>query len=880
MTLKAYRQKRNFKVTSEPPGRPGKRRASSLSFVIQKHAASHLHYDFRLELNGVLLSWAVPKGPSLDPNDKRLAMHVEDHPLEYGTFEGVIPAKQYGAGTVLLWDRGTWIHKEDPQAGYKKGKLKFELRGEKLRGGWVLVKSHGGEYGGGKSWLLIKEDDEFARRGPQALIGEEKPMSVASGRTMAEIASDPERVWHSNKSVAENVKHGSVRKRSLRLDLARVGGAVKASLPAFVEPQLATLVDSAPDGDAWVHEMKYDGYRMLCRKDGEKVRIFTRNRNDWTAKFPTLAASIARLPLKSAWIDGEIVVPDAEGRTSFQALQNALSNEADGKLQYFAFDLLYVDGYDIRKSRLLERKRLLEQIFRSASGILHYSEHFEVPGSEFLAHACKLKLEGAVSKRADSPYLSGRGRSWLKIKCGRRQEMVIGGFTDPEGSRSGFGALLLGIYEADGRFRYSGKVGTGFNDATLQSLRAKLERLASDKTPFYNPPTGAEARRSHWVKPQLVAEISFTEWTTDGTLRHPSFLGLRTDKKAKEVVREVPAVLKGPQNPAAGMPLDNPNSTKPAATLQSGTKRRTVRSGRDDDTIAGVTLTNPTKFLYADARITKLDLARYYESIGDWILPHLRQRPLTLVRCPNGWDKQCFYQKHADASVDAAIDRVAIEDSSGSSRYMMANSISALVALLQMGVLELHPWGSASPKLAFPDRMVFDFDPDDELAWKDVVQAAQIMKTLLEEIGLQGFVKTTGGKGLHIVIPIDPTQRWNVIKGFTKTIAELLTRTFPDRFTAKMSKAARHGKIFVDYLRNDEGSTAIAAYSTRARAGAPVATPVAWNELSKDIRFDYFNVRNVPARLKRLKADPWADFFSLRQALTKPMMKKIGYVEA
>ena len=697
---------------------------------------------------------------------------------------------------------------------------------------------------------------------------------------MAEIASDPERVWHSNKSVAENVKHGTVRKRAARLDLARVDGALKASLPAFIEPQLATLVESAPDGDAWIHEMKYDGYRMLCRKDGEKVRIFSRNGNDWTAKFPALATSIARLPLKSAWIDGEIVVPDATGRTSFQALQNALSDEDGSKLQYFAFDLLYVDGYDIRKARLLDRKRLLELIFRSASGILHYSEHFQVPGAEFLAHACKLKLEGAVSKRADSSYLSGRGRSWLKIKCGMRQEMVIGGFTDPEGSRSGFGALLLGVYEPGGRLRYSGKVGTGFNDASLKSLRAKLDRLVADKAPFYNPPTGAEARRSHWVKPQLVGEIGFTEWTTEGTLRHPSFLGLRADKKAIDVVREVPAATADAKPAKNNIPDDKSRSKQPAATVRTVTKRRAVKSSRDDGTIAGITLTNPAKLLYADAGITKRDLALYYEAVGDWILPHLRQRPLTLVRCPNGWDKKCFYQKHADASVDAVIDRVPIEDSSGSSLYMMANSLSAVVALLQMGALELHPWGSTSPRLAFPDRMVFDFDPDDELAWKDVVQAAQVMKTLLDEIGLKGFLKTTGGKGLHVVVPIEPTLRWDVIKGFTKTIAELLTRTFPDRFTAKMSKATRRGKIFVDYLRNDEGSTAIAAYSIRARANAPVATPIDWNELATDVRFAYFNVTNVPSRLKRLKHDPWADFFSIRQSLTKPMMKKIGYVEA
>src|SRR5690349_15833159 len=504
MALETYRSKRNFKITPEPKGRAVKTRAQGLRFVIQKHATSHLHYDFRLELNGVLLSWAVPKGPSLDPRDKRLAMHVEDHPVEYGDFEGVIPPKQYGAGTVLLWDRGTWEPKEDAEAGYRKGKLKFELHGEKLQGGWVLVRSHGGRYGGEKSWLLIKEDDEYAKRGADAMIVEEQPDSVLSGRSMQDIAADPDRVWHSDKSVAENVASAAVRKRKARIDLAKVQGARKAALPASIEPQLATLVKAGPVADEWLHEMKYDGYRMLTRIEKDSVQMISRSAKDWTAAFAPVAAAAVRLGVDSAWLDGEVVVMQADGRSSFQALQNALSGRESDQLYYYLFDLLYLNGYDLRAVPLLERKALLSRLLQSAPAKLKESTHVLGSGKAFFAQGCKMGLEGVVSKRADAPYRSGRGRDWVKVKCEQRQEMVIGGFTDPQRSRAGFGALLLGVYEPDGTLRYSGKVGTGFNDETLQTLRAQLDRRVQDQPPFSNPPRGAEARRSHWVTPDLV----------------------------------------------------------------------------------------------------------------------------------------------------------------------------------------------------------------------------------------------------------------------------------------------------------------------------------------------------------------------------------------
>ncbi|HEX2932636.1 MAG TPA: DNA ligase D [Candidatus Binatia bacterium] len=864
MALELYRKKRNFSATPEPKGKLAKPKRDGLAFVIQKHAATRLHYDFRLELNGVLLSWAVPKGPSLDPNDKRLAMHVEDHPIEYGEFEGIIPAKQYGAGTVMLWDRGTWIPKEDPVAGYKKGKLKFDLEGEKLRGGWTLVKSRGSKYSG-DAWLLFKEDDEYARTGPEARIVDDRPNSVATQRDLKQIAADPGRVWHSNKSVAENVKSGVAKKAKVRIDPSRIAGSRKAALPEFINPQLATARQTAPTGNRWIHEVKLDGYRMLCRIEDGRVQCFSRNRRQWTKEFPHIVRVLADLPVKNAWIDGEVVSLDAKGRSSFQALQNALSTGNRDTL-YYVFDLPYLNGYDLRGVALEKRKALLERLVQGST-IVRFSGHFNVTGEKFLTEVRNLGLEGMISKLRDSTYQGTRGDAWLKIKCGRRQEFVIGGFTDPEGSRQGFGALLLGVYDAEGKLHYSGKVGTGFNDSLLVKLRKTLDELVQDKPPFVNPPEGAEGRRAHWTKPELVADVSFTEWTHDAILRNPSFQGLRADKSARDVVREDSE--------------KTPELTRSESELQVPRDKgiKTAAKNNDKATVAGIKLTNSDKLLYPEAGITKRDLALYYEAVGEWILPHLRNRPLTLVRCPNGWNKESFYQKHADQNVPDVIERVEVEDSDGPALYMMANSLSALVAMAQMGALELHPWGSRAPRLGFPDRIILDIDPDEALEWKEIAEAAHLLKTLLDELGLRGFLKTTGGKGLHVVLPIEPVLPWNRIKGFSQAIAELFAQTFPDRFTAKILKLSRRGKIFIDYLRNGEGSTAVAAYSTRARANGPVSTPIDWEEITRDVRFDHFNVKNVPARLKRLKRDPWAEFLKIRQSITKEMMKRVGYTE-
>jgi bifunctional non-homologous end joining protein LigD len=859
LALERYRQKRDFGNTPEPPGTVVERRPGALEFVIQKHAATRLHYDFRLELDGVMLSWAVPKGPSLDPNDKRLAMHVEDHPLEYAAFEGVIPPRQYGAGTVMVWDRGTWTPASDAAEAYAKGHLKFELHGEKLGGVWNLVRSRSDKYGD-KSWLLFKEADAFARLGRDASIVDDRPDSVVSGRTLDEIAAQSDRVWHSNQSVASNVSRGAVGRRRFKPTavLARIEGARRAALPESIEAQLATASSTPPVGAAWVHEVKHDGYRMLCRIVNGEARMMSRSGKDWTSEFVALARAAARLPVESAWLDGEAVVVDEQGRSRFQALQNALSGSTTGSLAYYAFDLLYVDGVDLRGVKLSARKRLLEQLLAEGPATLRYSEHFAADGPAFLESIRALGLEGMVSKRADLPYRAGRGAAWQKIKCLRRQEFVIGGYTDPEGSRAGFGALLLGLHEEAGPLRYAGRVGTGFDDATLASIARSLQSLAQRASPFANPPQDPEGRRAHWVKPVLVAEVAFAEWTNDGTLRHPSFVGLRGDKQATEVIREDESERGEADNPPVGAP--------PVP----------LRKAKTRDAVLGVALSNPDKVLYPEAKLTKRDLASYYAAIGDWMLPHLRNRPLTLVRCPNGWDK-CFYQKNAEDGLHETLSRVMITHDDGStSPYVMANSVPAIVALLQMGVLEVHPWGSRAAHLGFADRITFDLDPDESLPWDRLTEAVAIVRTLLDNVGLASFLKTTGGKGLHVVVPIEPSSEWEHVKGFTKAVAELLERTFPDRFTSKLLKVSRRGRIFIDYLRNAEGSTAVAAYSLRAKANAPVSLPIAWDELSRDVRFDRYNARNVPKRLAKLRADPWSGIANAARPLAGAMAK-VGY---
>ncbi|MBC7944527.1 MAG: DNA ligase D [Burkholderiales bacterium] len=906
MDLERYWGKRNFGQTPEPRGAQAEKRAQQrdrLSYVIQKHAARRLHYDFRLELNGVLLSWAVPKGPSLDPKEKRLAVHVEDHPLEYGGFEGIIPPRQYGAGTVLLWDRGEWQPEgSDVVADYKNGKLKFRLDGEKLHGRWTLVRMGGRANAdaapGKENWLLIKENDETALTGSDAEVVDRLTESVASGRKIEEIAADPQRVWHSNKADIDPIKTCAVTKPLKKANpsvqredddsdsqAASTRSSTKArqaELPAFLPPELATRADKPPEGAGWIHEIKFDGYRMLCRIESGKAALFTRNGNDWTHRFPTLATAAGQLRVDAAWLDGEIVVLRRDGTTSFQDLQNILTRGSEDGLVYYLFDVMYIDGRDVRDLRLIDRKALLAGELESGKGALRYSDHISETGAAVYRQACEHSLEGIISKRAHSTYRSGRGRDWIKVKCARRQEFVIGGYTDPAGSRSGFGALLLGLYdnsdelqgETPGELRYAGRVGTGFNEQSLRSLHGKLKSLDQKKPAFHNPPTGYEARGVHWVAPELVAEITYGEMTDDGIVRHASFQGMREDKPATDVVRESPGPVRSAQ--AAGEASQKPKAkTSSIAAAKAPGGNRKARAKSAGASVAGVRLTHPERVLYPEHQLTKLALAQYYEAMAPLILPHLAGRPLSLVRCPDGSLGKCFYQKNANDTVPAEVDRVEIPEDDGTAIYTMANSLPAVIGLVQMGVLELHTWGSKSDRLDRPDRIIFDLDPDVGLDWQDVVDAAKLLHLRLQDLKLESFLKTTGGKGLHIVVPIARRNSWDEVKAFSKAVAEDLVRGVPGKFTSNLLKARRKGKIFIDYLRNGKGATAIAAYSTRARPGAPISAPLRWSELGK-FRSDEFDVQNIGARLKKLQADPWQGYEDVQQALTRTIWRQLG----
>lgn len=906
MALQEYKRKRNFKATSEPEGKVKSTKGKN-SFVIQKHAATRLHYDFRLELEGVLLSWAVPKGPSLDPDEKRLAVHVEDHPLDYGTFEGTIPKGQYGGGTVLLWDRGTWEPDGDPVAGYKKGHLKFRLHGEKLQGGWNLVRIGGRKDDDNDNWLLIKEKDDEALPGSGDAVVEEHPESVSTGRSLDEIAADADNVWQSNraeksagfkqkiaaKAAKKRVAAKAPAKKPAKqetaspsaFDPASLPGARKVKMPSSVEAQLATLVDETPQGEEWIHEIKLDGYRVLAFIENGETRIVTRNDKDWTDRFAPVAQAAGKLPVSAAILDGEVVVLEPDGRTSFQALQNALTENRDRDLVYFAFDLLYLDGYDLRNAPLLARKEALAAVLAGGQGTtIRFSDHVAGDGESFYRQACSFALEGIIAKRGDVPYHPGRNKDWLKVKCLKRQEFVIVGFTDPEGSRVGFGALWLAVNEG-GKLVAVGKVGTGFNGKLLKDLRKRLDKMIVDKPPVANPPRGAEARRSHWVRPELVGEVAFTEWTREGILRHPAFQGLREDKSPREVVHERPAEPPPEAKKAEAKRPVAAQKVKTAAQPPSGPKApvhpapgevelpASGRSKKKEVEISGVRISNPERVLYPEQGLTKKDLAVYYSRISDWILPHLVDRPLTLVRCPEGRAKQCFYQKHINEHVPPSIRRIDVGDDEP---YGTLSSLEGLLSLVQMGVLELHIWGSHRDKIEQPDYVVFDLDPDEGLGWDRVVEGALKVREFLAGLGLQTFLKTTGGKGLHVVLPLTRKLDWDQVKAFTKGVADTIVAGEPDRYTAKLPKASRKGKVFIDYLRNGRGATSIAAYSTRARPDAPVSAPLFWEELETDVRANTYTVRNLPERLESLPADPWEGFSKVRQSITAAMLKAVG----
>lgn len=823
--LQKYEALRDFESTSEPTAqiRPS---VTGRSFVVQQHAATAMHYDFRLELDGVLKSWAIPKGPSLSPADKRLAVQTEDHPVDYRDFEGSIPEGQYGGGPVIVWDRGEWSPEGDPEEGLRKGRLEFSLRGEKLHGAFVLVRMPDRNTSPSRkkkdTWLLIKRRDSFARNDGASSVVTRLPRSVLTDRTIEDVEAG-----------APALPKGKTTKRT---DTR----ARTAKMPAFgaIEPQLATLVGAVPvagpttPGD-WVYEIKYDGYRAITTLDHGKVRIASRNGKDWTAKFPEIAEAVSRLRARQAVFDGEIgyVLPD--GRTDFQHLQNAMSAGAKERAQivYFVFDLLYFDGVDLRDEPLVTRKDTLRTILAYEKPPLRLADHVDTRGETFFAHACKAGLEGIIAKRADRPYASGRGRDWVKVKCQKRQEFAIVGFTPPKGSRSGIGALLLAV-QRGGRYQYAGKVGTGFTVATLNDLRKRLDKLDEGRAPEGAP----RMKDAVWVEPKLVGEVRFTEWTKDGVLRHPSFEGLRVDKKPAEVIRET-----------------------------------------GDDRVLGIAISHPDRVVDRTLGLTKLDLARYYEAVSERLLTYAKKRPLMLVRCTESWTadklgpmqgtkakRACFIQKHRGRGLTANIGH----SEADGEEVLFVQKPRELIELAQFNAIELHGWGAKLPRFDRPDWIVFDLDPDEALGFDKVVEAALALRDSLEAIDLVSFVKTTGGKGLHVVVPLTGRDGWDAVRTFTEDVARAFAQQAPDKYVANMSKARRRGKVFIDYLRNALGATAVLPYSPRARPGTPVAMPIAWNDLEHlDPR--ELDVFSVPKLLAKQRKDPWAALLDTSQSLAK-----------
>lgn len=878
--LTDYKQKRDFRRTPEPKGDARKRRpAERLQFVVQKHAARRLHYDLRLEHQGVLKSWAVPKGPSLDPRKRRLAVQTEDHPLEYANFEGIIPPREYGAGTVQVWDRGHWQPRGDAEQGLRDGKLEFLLHGDKLRGRWMLVRMPREAGRQVKdphdNWLLIKARDREACQTDADRLLQTRSESVLSGRDIPAITRERDRAWSREAGELLVPRGGASDGRGLGSDprgggkraeealhapgqLERVRGAKRTDPPERLTPQLATLVEQLPEGPGWFHEPKLDGYRLVCRRIGDEIRLCTRRGNDWTARFAPIAKALRALPCAQVILDGEVVVFDRRGLSDFQLLQNAIGR-AQAPVILVAFDLLYLDGWDLRGAALRARKELLRLLLAAGPPALRYGDHLEGHGAAFFREACSAGLEGVVSKRAEDPYRGQRGASWLKRKCKRREELVIVGFTDPGGSRVGLGALLLATREEPGgALRYAGKVGTGFNEATLRALRERLERGVRRTPPLEGTRAHPETRKARWVEPELVAEVVFGSWTKDGLIRHATYRGLRADKSAREVVREA-ALPERAVGTAPGPLLEE----RPIATSPAPNGRRPAAS--DTVRVAGVQLTHPDKVLYPETGITKRELAQYYERVAEQVLPYVQFRPLTLLRCPDGHTAGCFYQKHANKTVPSRVPRVVVE--AAEAPYIMIDGLPALISLVQLGVLELHVWGARADRLEQADLLVFDLDPAEGLPWRAVVDAGHLLRERLEELGLEAFARVSGGKGLHVVVPLVPGPPWDVVKPFCQAVALALVREHPTRFTAKLSKRRREGKIFIDYLRNARDATAIASYSARAKPGAPVALPVSWDELDPSAPAPpRFSLREVPELVRR-RRDPWATFEGARRPL-------------
>ncbi len=887
-SIATYRARRDFAATPEPAPRSPAPASNAPIFVVQKHDATRLHYDFRLEHDGVLWSWAVPKGPSLDTADKRLAVRTEDHPIEYADFSGVIPKGHYGAGTVEIWDRGTWeaqtLPDPDPARALEKGELKIILHGTRLNGGFVLVRLKPRPKDRAENWLLIKEHDTAETKGADAerlerevapppltqepgvwtSKGREETAPEPAGANTPVIASpDPVRgdpAIHAAKretiGMDARIKSGDGHDKPW-LEPASIKGAVKRAMPSEIAPQLATFAEEPPDGPGWVSELKFDGYRLLAWKQGGTVRLLTRNGHDWTNRMPTLARSLSRRGMESAVLDGELVALREDGVSSFALLQQALSESNDRNLFFYAFDLLHLNGWDLRDCRLADRKRALADL-SDWRGALRFSDHFEGELDAMRRQACGLGLEGIVCKQADAPYRSGRNKAWLKLKCPGREEFIVLGFTPPAGSRVGLGSLHVGYRDPDGAMQYAGGVGTGFTDKELLALRERLDVL-KDAPPanlFYSDE--APDRTIVWVRPELVAEVQFINWTGAGRIRHATYLGLREDKPAAEVVRAVadPAAKRipfGRRRTGSAIVKIEPSARKPATAKRPARAAGPTRA-RGGEVIGDMTITHADRELWPG--VTKRDLAEYWLAVAPHALIEIASRPLALVRCPEGIAGEHFFQKHAKPGFPQQIRAGQI----GNGPYLVLDDVAGLLACAQISAIELHAWGSREPDAAHPDRVVFDLDPGDDVPFTEVMRAAFEVRDRLKQAGFAAFCRTTGGKGLHVVAPVEPRADWDTTRAWCRAFAEAMAADSPDRYVSRLPKVERRGKILVDWLRNGLGSTAVASLSPRARPGATVATRLAWREVTGKLDPGMFTIASVPRRLDKQRTDPWNGF--------------------